>query len=174
MKDAVTIKFVDLPHADKMEINLTPNQAKFYNEKELDGVVFKELVDAEFISTIEQYMTALPEDALALMGAWDMSVFRGVLRKFRAEHDTNELLLEDIEIADLDKLAKTVDFVTLEHAMSTLPDRIVKLSRAYRAARGHLAIAYSELTGRELSQRAFGNASSLYKLRAEVVQHISE
>lgn len=165
--------FTDLPHCELMEIKLTDNQHKFLYEKELDGVKFKELVDKEFIETVKQYISALPQEALCLMGAWDVQLYRGTLRKWRAEHDTNQLLLEDIELKELDKLAEKVDFIALERVMATVPNEIKKLARNYRAARTKLAKAYSTLTGRELKQKAFANASSLHKLREEVVEYIS-
>jgi len=167
-----TVKFTDLPHAELMEIKLSSNQAKFYHEKELDGVKFKELVDAEFLAEVKKMIDVLPSETLCLMGDWDVRMFRGVLRKYRAEYDTNELTLEDVDLAELNKLAKKIDFAKAEEAMANLPEQIKALAEAYREVREVLASAYSKLTGRELNAIGFARATSLYKLREEVVQHL--
>lgn len=169
-----TVKLLDLPHAELMEIKLSPNQAKFYHDKELEGVKFKELVDAEFIAEVKKLIDVLPKETLCLMGDWDVRLFRGVLRKFRAEFDSNELTLEDIDIAELDKMAKKINFAKAEAAMVALPAKIKELAQAYKEVREVLAGAYSKLTGRELNAIGFNRATTLYKLREEVVKHTSQ
>lgn len=168
------VTFTELPHCELLEIKLTDNQHKFLYDKELDGVKFKELVDAEFLAEVKQMVDVLPTQTLCLMGDWDIRLYRGVLRKFRAEHDSNDLTLEDIDLDELKKLAKKVDFAKAEEAMAKLPEQIKAFATAYKEVRSILAGAYSKLTGRELNATGFGRATSLYKLRSEVVQHLSE
>lgn len=169
----LTVTFTELPHNELLEIKLTENQHKFLYNKELDGVKFKDLVDADFIKEVKGMIDVLPRETLCLMGDWDVRLYRGVLRKFRAEHDTNELTLEDIEIDVVDELAKSVDFIKLEKAMASLPKQIEKTVKAYKATRAKLAKAYAKITDRELKAVSFGRATSLYKLRAEVVDYLN-
>ncbi len=166
-----------LDHADMLSVILTDAQDKFYHEMELDGVVFKELVDAEFVERAKKISDSLDSETLCLMGPWDKNLFRTVLRKWRAEYDTNELRLEDIDTAELKKLAKKVDFEKHEGFVNNIPNELKKLTRQYKRSRTILADAYNTLLGREekpLKAVAFPRATSLHALRADVVEFLSE
>jgi hypothetical protein len=158
---------------DTVSVKLTEAQARFYHESELDGVVFKELVDVEFTERAAKVASSLDEEMLSLMGSWEKNLFRTVLRKWRAEYDSNLLRLEDIDIAELDKIAGKVDIAAHEKAVTDIPKAIEQLVKSYKASRIVLAGVYNELTGRELKAVAFPRATSLFPLRADVLEHIS-
>jgi len=160
--------------SEKISVKLTEAQAKFYFDCELDGVVFKELVDAEFTERAAKIADSLDDDMLALMGPWERNLFRTVLRKWRAEYDTNVLRLEDIELAELTKIASKVDIRAHENYVVNIPKTIEKLAKQYKASRASLARVYNELTGRELKAVAFPRATSLHALRADVIAHLND
>lgn len=157
-----------------IEVKLTEAQAKFYFEAELDGTVFSELVNAEFTERANKIADTLEDEMLSLMGPWEKNLFRTVLRKWRAEHDTNVLRLEDIDMAELTKLAGKVDIRAHETNVVNIPKAIDKLVRQYKASRVSLSSVYNELTGRELKAVAFPRATSLYALRADVISHLND
>lgn len=159
--------------SESVSVKLTEAQAKFYFEGELEGVIFKELVDAEFTERAAKVADSLEDEMLALMGPWERNLFRTVLRKWRAEHDTNVLRLEDIELADLTKIAGKVDIRAHENNVVNIPKTIDKLVKQYKASRISLANVYNELTGRELKAVAFPRATSLHALRADVIEHLN-
>ena len=173
MSDNMTATIEGMDHADMLSVKLTEAQAKFYHEMELDGVVFKELVDAEFIKRAKKVSDSLDSETLCLMGPWDKNLFRTVLRKFRAEHDTNELRLEDIDLDELTKIAGKVDIRAHENNVVNIPKTIEKLVKQYKGSRIALAKVYNTLTGRELKAVAFPRATSLYALRQDVIDHLS-
>jgi hypothetical protein len=168
---SITIELHDLPHAENFEIKLTPNQHTFYAEKELDGTVFSELVNAEFMELAGKVVESGAAELLKGV-KWDKDLFRAVLRRWRAEHDDNDLTLEDIDMATLTKLAEKVDFAKCEAAVRSIPNQIKALVKVYRRERKILANAYSTITDRELAPIGFPRASSLYKLRDEVLDHL--
>ncbi len=159
--------------SETVTVKLTEAQAKFYFEAELEGVVFKELVDAEFTERAAKISDTLEDEMLELMGPWEKNLFRTVLRKWRAEHDTNVLRLEDIDLADLTKIADKVDICAHEGNVVSIPKAIDKLVKQYKASRVILAGVFNELTGRELKAVAFPRATSLYALRADVIEHLN-
>jgi hypothetical protein len=159
---------------EKVSVKLTEAQASFYFEGELDGTKFEELVFAEFTERAEKISDNLDEEMLSLMGPWKRNLFRTVLRKWRAEHDTNVLRLEDIEMADLDKIAAKVDIRAHENNVVNIPVTIDKLVKQYKASRVSLAGVYNELTGRELKAVAFPRATSLHALRADVIAYLND
>jgi hypothetical protein len=165
-----------LDHADMLSVPLTDAQSRFYHDTELDGVVFKELVDAEFVERAKKVSDNLDSETLCLMGAWDKNLFRTVLRKWRAEYDSNELRLEDIDTAELKKLAKKVDFAKHEGFVNDIPKQLKKLTKQYKKSREILAGAYNVILGREdkpLKAVAFPRATSLHALRADVIDFLS-
>ena len=171
--NSISIEIHGLPHMDNpLEMKLTPNQHKFFAEKELEGTPFSELVVAELIERCQQILDSGAADLLKGI-KWERDMFRAVLRKWRAEHDTNELRLEDIELEELNKLAEKMDFAKCEAAVRSIPDQIKALVRVYRRERKKLADAYSKLTDRELAPIGFPRASSLYKLRDEVLEYLA-
>lgn len=174
MSESKTITIEGLDHADMLSVKLTDKQAKFYHEFEIDGVIAKELVDAEFIERAKKISDALDSDTLCLMGAWDINLFRTVLRKFRAEYDSNELRLEDIDVDELKKLDKKFDIRAHEKDVAEIPKQIEKLMKAYKGSRATLAHIYNELTGREMKAVAFPRATSLHALRADVLDFLSK
>lgn len=173
-REAIEIKIEGLCHRDAMTIKLTEKQAKFYNEFELDDMPIKDVIDNEFIQRAKKVVDNLDDDTLCLMGAWDVNLFRTVLRKFRAEYDTNELRLEDIDLKELEKLDKKFDIRAHEKDVAEIPKQVEKLMKAYKGSRATLAHIYNELTGREMKAVAFPRATSLHALRADVVQHLSK
>jgi len=169
----ITIEIHGLPHLEEpMKMSLTPNQHKFYAEKELEGTPFHKLVNAELVERCEAIANSPALEVLKGV-KWERDLFRAVLRKWRAEHDTNELRLEDIELEKLDKLAEKLDFAKSEAAVRSIPNEIKALVRVYRRERKKLADAYSALTDREIAPIGFPRASSLYKLRDDVLEHLA-
>jgi hypothetical protein len=160
--------------SEKVSVKLTEAQAKFYFEGELEGVIFKELVDAEYNERAAKVVDSLDDDMLTLMGPWERNLFRTVLRKWRAEHDTNVLRLEDIEMAELEKLAAKIDIRAHENNVVNIPKTIDKLVKQYKGSRIALAKVYNTLTGRELKPVAFPRATSLHALRADVIAHLND
>jgi hypothetical protein len=173
MSETKTITIERLDHADMLSVKLTDKQAKFYHEFEIDGVKAKELVDTEFVERAKKVSDALDPDTLCLMGAWDINLFRTVLRKFRAEYDSNELRLEDIDLIELQKLDTKVDIRAHEKNVADIPKQVDKLMKTYKGSRATLAHVYNELTGREMKAVAFPRATSLYALRTDVLSHLN-
>lgn len=174
-KKFATIEGLD--HADMLSVILTDAQSRFYHDMELDGVPFKELVDAEFVERAKKVSDNLDSETLCLMGPWDKNLFRTVLRKWRAEYDTNDLTIEDIDTAELKKLAKKVDFAKHEGFVNNIPNELKKLTKQYKKSREILANAYNVLLGRDekpLKAVAFPRATSLHVLRADVLEFLSE
>ena len=160
--------------SESVSVKLTEAQAKFYFEGELEGVIFKELVNAEFTERAAKIADSLEDEMLALMGPWEKNLFRTVLRKWRAEYDTNVLRLEDIDMADLTKIAEKIDIRAHENNVVNIPITLDKLVKQYKASRVVLSGVYNELTGRELKAVAFPRATSLHSLRADVISYLND